>query len=277
MTLQKASVTMLAACAARAQHASLLGDLLSPRILGELPEAAEKQAFLDGPSRGMFSRSILVRTLHFKRRLAREAGTGAQLVILSHGLDFRPMSEGGDWSRIFAVDHPESQQLSRSVLGRLGLDLPVTFVPLDLAEAAPGDLGRALAGAGLDASRPVVVLWEGATYYLPPASVEAILAALPPLSCRVLVLADFLNEGGYFLDGKIASAGVERNLAFVASLGEPWVGFFDPSRLKVNLEGAGFTRVSCRDRAEVESDLLGEQRMHPNTMFFLEAQKGPQE
>ncbi|HET9957845.1 MAG TPA: class I SAM-dependent methyltransferase [Polyangiaceae bacterium] len=271
MTLSSASVTMLAACAARASFADRLQDSFSNEILRHLPDADAKRDTLDQASRGMFSRSILLRTLYFRERLRATLRPGSQLVLLSHGLDCELMKSGEH--ALFAVDHPASQRFTRAALEAAKIDVRVQFIAHDFARDTPSQLWSSLRAAGFSADAHSVVLWEGATYYLPETAVVPVLSSFASRCARVDLFADFLNHGGYFVNGRVVSPGVGQSLAFVESLGEPWVGFFQTDTLSRTLQDAGFQSVNCEDRSGVEQRILGERLMQPNMMFFMEAHK----
>lgn len=273
MTLQAASTTMKAACAARAAHAAEIADDVSPRIVRLLPDAEDARRLLDDGSRGLFSRSVLLRSRYFGEIHETQAARRDQLVLLSAGLDVRSLAMPC-WrgKAIFAVDHPSSQALCRDLLERAGIALPSTrFVPLDLVGEPPGALLGALIEAGLDPERPTLVVWEGATYYLPRPTVHAQLCALGRNFAAARVAVDLLCRDAYLRDGQPANEGVARNLEFLRRLGEPWIGFFDPEETIAIIRAAGLGKARSFDRADLERRLLGESLMQPGSMFFLEA------
>lgn len=100
----------------------------------------------------------------------------AQLVVLGAGFDSRayrldPLQEG---IRVFEVDHPATQAIKKKKLTGIFGSLPghVTFVPIDFAQQP---LDR-LCASGYDERLKSLFIWEGVTYYLPPAAVDATLA-----------------------------------------------------------------------------------------------------
>jgi len=279
MSLETASATMQAVCAVRAEYAAELGDALARRVLEVLPAGAEVRARLDTGSRGMFSRSIRLRSLYIARAMRDAAADHAQLVVLSAGLDFRAMSDVESWgqrARVF-LDHPASQALAHDVLRAIDFEPapPAKLVALDLATFGGGDLARALVAAGVDPELPILIVWEGATYYIEPEVVTRTLKEVLEFFSRVHIVADFLQRNAYFRpDGEPLDEGAARNLEYVRSLGEPWVGFFDAGDLVSVLRDHDCTRVDVTMREDAERDLLGEVLMSRGTMFFIDAWKG---
>lgn len=270
MTLA-ASKTMGAVCAVRAEE----GDPLSARILPLIPDAQKSRRTLDAGSRGLFSRSVMVRSRFFDDLLRRRAATNDQLVVLSAGLDTRFLSSR-EWRGrpAFSVDHPGSQALCRSVLDRAGIAAKdLHFVPFDLASGAADRLLDGLIEAGLDPLSPTLFVWEGATYYIAEQAVTSVLEAVGKRMARATVSADFLDRSAYFENGEIIAGGVAKNLQFLRDIGEPWVGFFDRDGVAASLSAVGF-EVEITDRRDVELRFLREAKMRPGTMFFVEAEKG---
>ena len=268
---KRASQTMEAVCAVRAAH----GDAMSKALLIALPEADRSRDLLDSGSRGAFSRSILVRTHFFDGMLQRATESCTQLVVLSAGLDTRPYSAGKrSFRQVFSVDHVESQRLCRDLLQRVGIDAAdVAFVACDLA-ADPAGLLQSLAAAGLDTSQATLFLWEGATYYLPPALVTQVLQGIGEALPQVAVAADFLDRTGYFRGVDPVNEGVARNLAFLAQIGEPWIGFFDREQLATDLRTGGFAATQVCDRVDVERRCFDDPKLHAGTTFFVYATTG---
>lgn len=100
----------------------------------------------------------------------------AQLVVLGAGFDSRayrldPLKEG---VKVFEVDHPATQAIKKKKLTRIFGSMPghVTFVPIDFTHQS---LDR-LCASGYDERLKSLFIWEGVTYYLPPAAVDATLA-----------------------------------------------------------------------------------------------------
>jgi methyltransferase (TIGR00027 family) len=143
-----------------------------------------------------------------------------QVVILGAGLDTRAARLARDGVRFFEVDHPATQADKRARLARLAgypLDAP-RFVAVDFESGA--DFVDELARAGLDRTRPAVVVWEGVVPYLTEAAVRAtarrVATALHPRSILAFDLV-----GKRMVQG-LANREKDRHTAdYVAGLGEP--------------------------------------------------------
>lgn len=143
-----------------------------------------------------------------------------QVVILGAGLDTRAARLARDGVRFFEVDHPATQADKRARLAQLDgypLEAP-RFVAVDFESGA--DFVDALAGAGLDRTRPAIVVWEGVVPYLTEAAVRAtarrVATALHPRSILAFDLV-----GKRMVEG-LANREKDRHTAdYVAGLGEP--------------------------------------------------------
>lgn len=90
----------------------------------------------------------------------------SQVVILGAGFDSRAARLARPGLRFFEVDHPATQEDKRARLSALS-DYPIesaAFAGCDFE--SEGDPVAALIEAGLDASAPALVVWEGVTPYL---------------------------------------------------------------------------------------------------------------
>jgi methyltransferase (TIGR00027 family) len=273
MTLLSASLTMEAVCAVRAQYGSLLCDNYSHKLLKQLPRAVEFKEFLDNGARGLFTRSIIVRSIYFRNLLQIYSSKYEQLVILGAGLDVRYMNfpEWGN-KNVFSVDHPSSQDFSKSILIQAGVfNERVNYVPFDFNSDNPEELRYLLLRGGFIEDLPSIFIFEGVTYYLEPKITQNIISSIPSIAKNSFFAGDFLNINGYFIDGKVRSSGVSTNLSFLESIGEPWVGFFDSVHLKNYVLSKGFKAVRSIEREIVERETLEGILMASDTMFFLEA------
>jgi methyltransferase (TIGR00027 family) len=100
-----------------------------------------------------------------------------QLVILGAGMDGRAwrMPELAQ-SRVFEVDHPDTQRYKREHTQSLPMAAAqTTFVAVDFERE---DLGERLAAAGHDSNAPSTWLWEGVVMYLTRSAMRATLATI---------------------------------------------------------------------------------------------------
>jgi methyltransferase (TIGR00027 family) len=197
MKVGEASRTAALVCMGRAlAHGRIAVDRFAdPTALALLPAAdrAEIEALRGGQKprsvrsgmRQQFLRKqaamMVVRTVAIDDVV--RAAAAPQVVILGAGFDGRAwrMPELAD-ATVFEVDHPDSQRDKRArVTALTQLAREVRFVPVDFTR---DDLDAALAGAGHDAARPTLWIWEGVVMYLTLAEVEATLAVVGRRSAR---------------------------------------------------------------------------------------------
>jgi len=174
--------------------------------------------------------------------------TPPQVVILGAGLD------GRAWrmrelvtSRVFEVDHPDSQQLKLQRVGSLVLQArEVRFVPVDFRS---GDLAQALEAAGHDPSVPTAWLWEGVVMYLRRSEIEAILRIVKDRSAPGSRLIVVYHQPALML--LLLALMVRR-------LGEPIRTVLTPRQMRSLLERYGFSTRWDRDLPAIGSELSAE-------------------
>lgn len=158
----------------------------------------------------------------------------AQVVVLGAGLDTIAYQPGSGLSGpVYEVDHPATQRWKRELLAAAGIaaTVPVMYVGVDFET---DDLASSLAGAGVDGSRPVVVLWLGVTVYLTRAAIEQTLSVVAGLStARTDVVLDY---------GEVGSASAVHRAEHLARIGEPWL-----SRFRADEMGDLLRSYGCRD------------------------------
>ena len=100
-----------------------------------------------------------------------------QLVILGAGYDTRALRFEGRLKgiRVFELDHPATQatKLRRCQQNMSSLPAHVTFIPIQFDRE---DLRQKLLANGYRGGLKTFFIWEGVTYYLPDAAVDATLA-----------------------------------------------------------------------------------------------------
>jgi methyltransferase (TIGR00027 family) len=247
MQFGEPSRTALAAARHRAAHQLLeqgriFADPLAVTILGEDPETIARQA-AESPSGRMMRIFIAVRTRFAEDSLAAAVERGArQLVILGAGLDtyaFRGAMR--QRLRIFEVDHPATQAWKRRRLEEAGLDLPecLTFAPVDFERET---LAGGLRSAGFDPARQTFFTWLGVVPYLTEEAVRSTLnfiANLPNGGSHVVF--DYSDPPDSLPPEMRALH--QRRAARVAELGEPWLNYFEPEKLRVMLLDLGFSTI----------------------------------
>ncbi|XVV15346.1 class I SAM-dependent methyltransferase [Actinoplanes sp. CA-131856] len=163
-----------------------------------------------------------------------------QVVILGAGMDTRPYRMAG-MTQVWELDLPAVQEAKKAVVRRRlgGLPSHVRYAPIDLAGRRPGGV------ADFDPGRPVLLLCEAVTMYLPPPAVEPLLAyagSLPPGSRFVMT----------YMPRAVAED--PRNAAWARRL--RWRSAFAPDELARHLAGHGLRVVADLGAEEYQERLL---------------------
>lgn len=149
------------------------------------------------------------RTQYFDEVLRREAQSGlGQVVVLGAGFDSRSVrfAETLRPARVFEVDLPEVLALRTRLLFGGEANARATAVPIDF-EHEP--LGTVLRARGYEPASRTLFLWEGVTYYLPEAAVQAVLAFVGSGSgTGSSILFDYVTRA--FVDGDYRGYGTRR-------------------------------------------------------------------
>ena len=277
------SATMQAVCAARVD--SLGNDPIAVEILANLPEARSFRDQLDELSRGMFSRTIVMRSHFFSTALAKHEGQFTQLVIFCAGLDFRFLTYPG-WraAPTFLIDHPASLQLTQELTKNHCDSLANTkMIPVDLVTMSKDDMQHSLLASGFDPNQPTLFLWEGATYYFQPDVVYQIIDSISSLCLKSSLVIDFANEGSFMqkqqqrpqpaVEPDEEQTGVNETMVLLKKKREPWYGFFQPAIISQHLQTAGFTSVNTVWDSVLEKEVFGDVKMVPESMFYVQASK----
>jgi methyltransferase (TIGR00027 family) len=171
------------------------GDHLAERLLGP----AERAILLAGGAeavvkaldmntdaawaslgnRSVFARGVHIRTRHIDEVLGDSLTAGIeQIVVLGAGLDSRAYRfDALRRMRVFELDLPQTQEYKKGRVREVLGSLPghVSYVPIDFTTQ---DLAAVLDGAGYDASKKALFIWEGVSMYIPEAAVDATLRAV---------------------------------------------------------------------------------------------------
>lgn len=172
------------------------------------------------------------------------AGT-AQYVMLGAGLDsFAYRCPGALRElQVFEVDHPSTQAWKRARVAELGVEaLPsLRYVPIDFERET---LSAALDAGGVNRRAKAFFSWLGVTQYL---TRDAVLKALREIASATVagggIVATFVVPASTL--SRAGSELVASVVARTASVGEPWLSFFEPQEMVALMEQAGFVDVSC--------------------------------
>jgi methyltransferase (TIGR00027 family) len=173
------------------------------RMLNRAPHAS--RWLLEQTSPGAFG-YFNARTRYFDERLQCEARAGLQqLVLLGAGFDSRPIrfARALDGVRVFEVDMPEVLAIRAQRLAGVSAPVAQVAVPIDFERE---ELGASLAARGYEASARTLFLWEGVTFYLSPAAVQAVLASIArSTSTGSSMVFDYVTQA--FFEGDHSSYG----------------------------------------------------------------------
>jgi methyltransferase (TIGR00027 family) len=182
------------------------------------------------------------------------AADGRQVVILGAGFDCRAlrMRELANIP-VFEVDRPAMIARKERILGG-GRQKPsrVRRISLDFQK---DNLRNRLAEAGFSANLRTLFIWEGATNYLDPQSVETVFdffARDASLGSRIIftyIHADVLN-------GRFVTPGVLRLTAALRTYGEPWTFGFNPEEVPAYLANKGIRLLGDLGEAEYRAKYM---------------------
>ena len=255
MNSQKASRTALATAYLRAAHQLLdsapkiLDDPVAARLLGE--DASQKirefaERYRNSEAEALRSHVVL-RSRFAEDRLADAVRRGiSQYVILGAGFDTFAFRQP-DWAkslRIFEIDHPDTQSVKRSFLTKASLDLAanVRFAQIDFEHES---LLEGLCHYHVSLEEPTFFSWLGVTMYLKEAAIDAALKSMATYPSGSEVVLTF-KQPMVKTTGKAAAA-AQKLAENVASVGEPFVSFFEPKAMEAKLISAGFSKVEFLD------------------------------
>lgn len=228
-----------------------LGVIDDPHAVTMLePAFARLVAVLRRLPRATWRRAITLaglgaRVAWFDARIVAALDDGIdQVAIIGAGFDSRAWRLARSGARFFELDQPASQAAKGEVAPGPG----PTYVAADLRAA---DAAEALVAAGLDPSRPAVVVMEGVTMYLDEDVVRRQLAGLAA-ACAPgsVLLADFTPPPGTGSAGNARQLWLQR-LARGGS-GERFLLTIDAEAARRLVEGSGWgsaSVTSLRDAA----------------------------
>jgi methyltransferase (TIGR00027 family) len=254
------SHTARGAAAYRSIHQTLEGGIIfsdpfASRILDNETRAKLDEAAAD-PSLRPWRLFIAARSRFSEDTLAACVARGVrQIVVLGAGLDTFSLRNpyAGEGVRVFEVDYPATQDWKRERLKQAGLAVPasLTFAPVDFERQSLAD---GLMAAGFRADRPAFFQWLGVVPYLTREAVAMTLdfiAGVPESEVVFDYAEPFEN---YPADRR---ANVMAVAARTASLGEPWLSFFDPIELSEILRHKSFGIVEDLGLAEITDRFYG--------------------
>lgn len=254
------SRTALAAAIQRAAHQTLddgriFKDAFARILLGQEADALIDAVSADPAQRQM--RIFMAARSRFAEDCLDEAVSRGvpQVAIVGAGLDTfslrNPHVTLG--LRVFEVDHPMTQAWKRERIAEAGLAAPasLTFAPVDFERQS---IAEGLVAAGFQPTQPAFFHWLGVVPYLRRDAISAILrftASVP----RSEVVFDYSEPLENYSPERRAN--VAAVAARTATIGEPWLSYFDPSELSKDLRERGFQELEDLGLADIAVRYLG--------------------
>jgi methyltransferase (TIGR00027 family) len=242
------SETALRVAMRRAAHQVLddpkiFDDPLALRILG-VDDASALQPrpewLEETPLSRVLRASLAARSRYAEDELHLAVNRGIhQYVILGAGIDTfayrNPYRHGV--LHVFEVDHPATQIWKRMRLKDAGFPIPeaLTYIPVDFETQT---LAEGLRQAGFDTSQCTFFSWLGVTPYLTDSAITATLRFLASMPVGSGIVFDYMIVPS--LLNPAARRAFDSLAHCVASAGEPFQSFFDPSSLESSLLAMGF-------------------------------------
>ncbi len=201
---------------------------------------------------------LATRTRFFRKTVSKHVknGQAEQVIILGCGFDTLSMSKkkySAEFkTKFFEIDQPNVLACKKAILEKCEMDTNATYIPLDYVK---GDLCEALRQAGVDFTKPTLILWEGNTFYLERDDVIATLKKLSSSFDKLVLSFDYMhgtmqtktNE----LDTNANSQALENTLTAFEKKKSPFKSFFDPTDMNAICEALGLTLVDRQSTADL--------------------------
>ncbi len=252
MPHRNASATALRTAYLRAAHQVLDGPpriledplavlLLGPAAVQRIKDTAESY---QTPERRALRAHVVLRSRFAEDRLAAAFLRGVtQYVILGAGFDTFALRQPA-WAqglKILEVDHSGTQELKRSHLAAAGLAMPANadFADIDFENESLAD---GLLRHHFSLGEPTFFSWLGVMMYLKEEAIDAVLRSVAAFPAGSEIVLTFVSPGDS------PSPFNHRT----ATLGEPWVTYFEPGALGAKLRTSGFSKIEFLLPAEAE-------------------------
>jgi methyltransferase (TIGR00027 family) len=225
---------------------SIVGAQAATELRKKIP--TEENRF----ARGL--RAIMAaRSRYAEDQLAEAVAHGVrQYVVLGAGLDtfayrniFRHQG-----LRVFEVDHPATQAWKRERLSAAQIDAPseLSFVPVNFERQS---LAQELHKSGFRADEPAFFSWLGVVFYLTHGAFTSTIDFVRSLPEGTGIVLDYAIEPSSlkFIERLVFEA-VKRR---VAAAGEPFRLFFEPRKIRAELNDAGFKDIEDLGREDINA------------------------
>lgn len=266
MAERDASMTAQSVAVLRAAHQlidgtpPILDDPVIVRMLGpdlEVQLRRELDRYQSGPARGLRSHVVL-RSRVAEDELEDAVARGVrQYVLLGAGLDTFAYRQP-EWARsleIIEVDQPASQAHKRRLLAWGSVDIPsnVRYADVDFEQETLAD---GLRRCGVPFDRPTFFSWLGVTMYLTREAIDAVLSTVAAFAAGSAITLTFAQPPEPDDQGAGSRFFAER----AASVGEPWISYFEPAEIEAVLRSHGFTDVRFLTREAAMRQYYAERR-----------------
>jgi methyltransferase (TIGR00027 family) len=224
---------------------------LQSRLLLKLIPKRFLRAVIDKASPGSYAFTV-ARTRHFDEALLAGLRDGVeQIVVLGAGYDSRALRFRAALRnvRLFELDHPGTQARKTALLAANGCELPqnVTLVGIDFAKQSFRELLRE---NGFDRGAKTLFLWEGVSYYLPPAAVDEVLTFVSTCGKGSAIVFDYALQS--FVDGDTRTYGGAQIARWLKKIGEPFLFGLEPGNAVRYLAARGLRVTSHLAPADLE-------------------------
>jgi methyltransferase (TIGR00027 family) len=213
---------------------------LGPRVIQQMRD--DPSAALTQGAR-MLRAHVVLRSRFAEDRLDLAVQRGVeQYVMLGAGYDTFSVRQP-EWARgitVIEVDRAPIQQEKRARFAKAGLTVPanVRFVPIDFHAESLED---AFERHGLSLEKPTFFSWLGVTMYLTEPAIDAVLRLVAETKGNEIVFT-FAPRVAATDTGPVPG-GTSTLPQMAASVGEPWLTYFEADELEEKLRRTGFTQV----------------------------------
>lgn len=226
-------------------------DPIIARLMGATPELmAERLERLQSEGARALRAHVVTRTRFAEERLQRAVQRGVrQYVVLGAGMDtfaYRQPRWATDLA-IFEVDQAGTQAVKRRHVTWANLSVPanLTYVAIDFeAESLADGLRR----GGIHLDQPAFFAWLGVTMYLTEPAIDAVLRTIVAFPRSSEIVFTFVQPRSLAAPGDVPILA-----AMAASVGEPWVTYFEPLPLRAKLLAFGFSSVEFLTPADTST------------------------
>jgi methyltransferase (TIGR00027 family) len=216
----------------------ILEDPIALRLLGS--SAAQRikhfsEHYQTPELRGLRSHVVL-RSRFAEDRLAAAVGRGVtQYVVLGAGFDTFALRQPS-WAQaltILEIDHEGTQATKRDQLAAAGLTMPKNagFATIDFEHESLRD---GLTRHHVSADELTFFSWLGVTMYLDENAIDGVLKSVASFPAGSEIVLTFALPPGHSPSPFDLRS---------ASVGEPWVSYFEPEAIEAKLLSAGFSTV----------------------------------